>query len=321
LSNKNKKSIRAGWYAALFDFLQRVPLPAAACQFSSRYLSGVFLSPKDKKVKSHFILPMEKGIIEPSFYKTNIPDGAAVERLLGDGMARLSPGGRKLVILLPELAQKVFIFTFDSLPSAPEEKEELIRYRIKKQMPLLPRDIRLAYATHAAGDQARIIASVAKTSVVQEYEEIMQRLKFRVVMAGVPSLSLLNLLDPDQERDFVLLDVEDDSFSLVTVIEGNATLYRQKPFGIHAGQGQGVEAKADNIVQEVVNTINFVEDKEKTRLASVWLRLGILQEEDGLQRRMEERLALPLRRIETSDTRSLEAGAKRILSPLIGQIG
>ena len=70
----------------------------------------------------------------------------------------------------------------------------------------------------------------------------------------------------------------------------------------------------------MVNTINFVEDKEKTRLESVWLRLGILQAEDGLYRRMEERLAHPLRRIETSDTRDLDAGAKRILSPLIGQI-
>ncbi len=279
------------------------------------------MSPKDKKLKSHFILPMDRGIIVPSFYKTNLPDGSAVEKLLGDGLARLSPGGRKVVILLPELAQKVFIFTFDSLPAAPEEKEELIRYRIKKQMPLLPHDIRLAYATHAAGNQTRVIASVAKTSVVQEYEEILLRMRFRVVMAGVPSLSLLNLLDPQQERDYVLLDVEDDSFSLVAVTGGNAILYRQKPFGIHAGRGQGVEAKADNLVQEVVNTINFVEDKEKTRLASVWLRLGILQPEDGLHRRMEARLALPLRRIEASDSRSPEDDTSRILSPLIGQIG
>ncbi len=320
MSNKKKKSVRSGWYAGLLDFLQRVPLPAVACQFSSRYLSGVVLSPKDKKIRSHFILPVEKGIIEPSFYKTNLPDGTAVERLLGDGLTRLNPGGRKVVILLPELAQKVFILTFDALPSAPEEKEELIRYRIKKQMPLLPQDIRLAYETRVDGDRVHVIASVAKTAVIQEYEEILQRMRFRVVMAGVPSLSLLNLLDPDQDKDFVLLDVEDDSFSLVAVTGGNATLYRQKPFGIHSGRGQGIEAKADNIVQEVVNTINFVEDKEKTRLESVWLRLGILQAEDGLYHRMEERLAHPLRRIETSDTRDLDAGAKRILSPLIGQI-
>jgi len=116
------------------------------------------------------------------------------------------------------------------------------------------------------------------------------------------------------------VDVEDDSFSLVAVIDAQAFLYRQKPFGIDAASKIEIAAKAENIVQEVINTINFVEDKEHKRVASVWLRMGILKAEDGLSRRMEERLSLPMQNVESSFSQAVEAGHKRILSPLIGQI-
>jgi hypothetical protein len=243
-----------------------------------------------------------------------------IEKSMGEGMRGLDPGGRKIVLLLPELSQKVFIFAFEDLPPSVEEREELIRFRIKKQMPLLPEDIRMDFEVLPGTDKLRVVAAVAKTEVVQEYEEILQRLRYKVVLAGVPSLSLLNLLDPVREKNVILLDVEDDSFSLIAVTGGRATLYRQKPFGIDAGSGEGVSAKADNIVQEVVNTIHFIEDREKERVAAVWLRLAIQQPEDGLYARMEEKLALPLRRIESTLPPSLEAGSLRILSPLIGQI-
>jgi hypothetical protein len=304
----------------LLDFFKRIPLPSTACQFSSRYLSGVCLSSQDQKIRSHFVSPLGKGIVVPSFYKKNITDAPALEQILGEGMARLNPGGRKVVFLLPELSQKVFVFTFDSLPPSPEEKKELIRFRVKKQMPLLPRDARMAFETIASQDGIRVVATVAKAAVIREYEDLFQKLKFKVALAGVSSLSLLSLLGPKKEKDFILLDVEEDSFSLLAVTDGLASLYRQKPFGINAGGGGDAAAKADNILQEVVNTLNFIRDKEKKQIASVWLRLGILQAEDGLSSRMEERLALPLRRIESSIDQEIEDGGKRILSPLIGQI-
>jgi hypothetical protein len=308
------------WQVRILDFFRRVPLPDAGCQFSSRYLSGASLAPADKKIKSHFVVPLAKGIIAPSFYKKNIQDGPALEKSLGTALPQLNSSSHKLIFLLPELSQKVFIIPFENLPSPPEEKAELIKYRLKKQMPLLPRDARLAYEILPTQDRFRVVVAVAKASVVEEYEEILHRLKYKALLAGVPSLSLLNLLDPEKEKNFILVDVEDDSFSLVAVIDSQAFLYRQKPFGIDADSEVEIAAKADDIVQEVANTINFIEHKEQKKVASVWLRMGILQSENGLFRRMEEKLSLPMQSIESSFPQVIEARYKRILSPLIGQI-
>lgn len=305
----------------LLDYFRHVSLPNLACQFSSRYVSGVLVAPKDKTIKAQFVSPLEKGIILPSFYKKNIQDSSALESVLKPGLSKLGSRRPALVFLLPELSQKVFIFTFDALPSSPEEKEELILFRIKKQMPLLPRDARLAFEVVMVGERARVVAAVAKAAVVREYEEVFQRLKHKVTLAGVPSLSLLNLLDPDKDKDYVLVDVEDDSFSLVAVIDAVVFLYRQKHFGVNGDRENAATAKAENIVQDVLNTIQFIADKENKRLASVWVRLGILQTMDGLYEHMEERLALPLRRIESHPSPLLgEGDNQRILAPLIGQV-
>ncbi len=305
------------------EFFTRQPLPLTAFQLSARYLCGIHLTPKEKKVSSHFILPLEEGVIEPSFYKKNINDPALLEKTLNAGAAKLTNSSRKVLFLLPELSQKIFVLSFDALPTSQEEQEELILYRVKKQMPLLPSDSRLAYEIQAAEDKCRVVASVVKAAVVQEYEEVFHRLKFKVAVTGVPSVSLANLLGRNKERDYILIDVEQGAFSLLAVVRGEIALYRQKPYGFEGSAEGGLTAKATNIVQEITNTAHFIEDNENIKIASLWIRLGILSQENGLFESLQEKLDSSLQRIEASPAQGakLNPGEKRILSPLLGQIG
>jgi len=307
----------------VWDFFTRQSLPVTAFQLSARYLCGLHLTPKEKKVSSHFILPLEEGVIVPSFYKKNINDPLLLEKKLKEGALRLSRSGRNVVFLLPELSQKIFILVFDALPASPEEREELILHRIKKQMALLPPDSRLAYEVLPAQNKRRVIASVAKAAVVQEYEEVFHRLNFKVTVTGVPSVSLINLLERDQDHSFILIDVEQDAFSLLAAVKGEIALYRQKPFGFDGSESDSLGIKSSNIVQEITNTIHFVEDKEKIRIGSLWLRQGTLGQENALFEGLQERLESPIQKIESlfSQANKLNAEEKRILSPLIGQIG
>jgi hypothetical protein len=118
-----------------------------------------------------------------------------------------------------------------------------------------------------------------------------------------------------------LIDVEKDAFSLMAAVNGKLALYRQKPFGFNGREGDSFAAKAGNIVQEITNTLHFMEDKEKVRIASLWLRLGIIGQENGLFETLQDRLESPLQRIESSLTQgaALNPEEKRLLSPLLGQ--
>lgn len=304
----------------LNDFFTRLPLPSVAIQFSRHYISGIHLFPKDKKIRSHFILPLEDGVLEPSFFKKNIHDPESLQRTLQAGKEKLNSSDHKMIFLLPELSQKVFVIPFDSLPVRVEEREEFIRFKIKKQMPLLPADNRLAYDIVQQGNSKSIIATMAKASVIREYEDFFSHSHLKVRMIGIPSISLLNLVDGSEQDDFVLIDYEENFFSLTAVVGGKVVLYRQKPLSADGDAAHALEQKSENIRQEIFNTINFIEDKEKRKVQSFWIRLGILGPDEELFARLEEKLVLPLHRIETEPAGKLSSPENKILAPLMGQI-
>ncbi len=302
------------------NFFTQQPLPLTAFQFSSRYVSGIHLSSKDRNVKSHFIFPIEEGVIEPSFHKKNIRNAALLEKRIKEGIARLNFSDHKIVVLVPELSQRVFIFSFDSFPTSLSEREQLIRFRAKKQMPLLPKDSRISFDLISFNGKLKVVATIASASIVQEYEDFFSRLRYKVKVIGIPSLSLLNLLDWQKEKDFVLVDVENEAFSLIAVGDSEISIYRQKPMSAEFADSEGLEQNAENIVQEVMNTVNFIEDKEKRKIASFWMRIGVMNFNEEIFSKLEARLAFPLKKIESALPLKLSMMEKKMLSPLLGQL-
>lgn len=302
------------------NFFTRLPLPLTAIQFSRRYISGIHLFPKDKKIRSHFIQPLEDGVLAPSFFKKNIHDPERLRQAFKAGVEKLNCSEHKMIFLLPELSQNIFIIPFDSLPVRGEEREEFIRFKIKKQMPLLPDDNRLAYDIVQQDSRKGIIAAMARASIIREYEDFFSSSHFKVRMVGIPSICLLNMLDKSKQDDFVLIDIEEDSFSLTAVIGAKVVMYRQKPLSVKGDGAIVLEQKIENISQEIFNTANYIEDREKRKITSFWIRMGILGLDENLFNRLEEKLRLPLHRIETALPGKLTSRENKILAPLMGQI-
>ena len=307
-------------YGRMKSFFTQLPLPSAAFQVTSSYVSGIHFPQQDKSIKSYFILPLKKGLIESSFYKNNIKNPDLLKEAMESEMTRLEGFSHTAAFLLPELSQKVFAFKFDSLPPSRGEKEQIFRFRIQKQMPLLPDDCRIAFDIHSDNTITRALVSVARSSVIQEYEDFFHTLRFKIRQVGIPSLSLLNLISFEQEKDIALIDIEQDSFSLVVVINSRLFLYRQKPFIIEPGREDNQLKMASNIAQEIENTLNLIEDKEKKTVNSIWVRLGVLDFGEKLFARLEEKFMFPVVRIESAISLEMDTEEKRILAPLIGQV-
>lgn len=301
-------------------FFTQLPLPSTAFQITSGYMSGIHFSQQERKLKSHFILPLKRGLIESSFYKNNIKDPDKLRETLREEAIPVESFPHSAAFLLPELSQKVFIFKFDSLPSSRGEREQIFRFRVQKQMPLLPDDSRMTFVINSDSRGTRALVSVARLSVIQEYEDFFQTMRFKIRHVGIPSLNLLNLISFEQEKDFAVINIEEDSFSLAVVINSGLFLYRQKPFIIEAEKQDNQLRMTSNIVQEVENTLNFIEDKEKKTVTSIWVRMGALSSDEKIIAHLEEKLAFPVVKIETSIPFELKPTEKRVLAPLIGQV-
>jgi hypothetical protein len=302
------------------NYFTRQLLPHSAVQLTSSYLSGIHVSSKEGKIKNHFIFPLERGVIESSFSSKNIKKPALLEKKMKQGLEKLHLADKKIACLIPELSLKAFVFSFDSLPSSREQIERIIRFRVKKQIPLLPADARFSFDRISSRNSSKMLVTVARASVIQEYEDLFNKLHLKVRAVGIPTLSLYYLLNREEERDLLLLNIEEDSLSLIAGLNSEVAMYRLKPLilgSLANGPGLG---RVENIVKEVENTVNFVEDKEKKKVSSLRIRLGLLEPEEGMFQQLEEKLSLPAKGIEAGLATKLGSREKMMLSPLIGQI-
>lgn len=300
-------------------YFTKQPLPHTALQFTSSYISGINVSSREGKIKNHFIFPVENGVIQPSFDKPNIKDPSQLEKRVKEGLSKLRLSDRKIACLIPELSLKAFVFSFESLPTSRLEREQIVRYRIKKQIPLLPPDARITFDLIKSDASVKIFATVARSSVIKEYEDFLDRFQLKVRSVGIPTLSLYHLLETSKAKDMLLINVEDDSLSLLGVINSEITLYRLKPFLASIQTDSSGLQRIESIVKEVENTVHFIEDKEERKVQSLWFRSGLMKE-NQIFSVLQEKASLPLTGVESRLNAPLGLREKKILSPLIGQI-
>ncbi len=314
-------SERSGaWIKRIKAFFMARPLPSVVFQVSASALSGINVSASEKKIRHRAFLPLAYGLIEPHFDKPNIKQAALLAAVLKEGLAKLHYSGEKAACLLPEPCLKVFIFAFDSLPSSERERLKLFRWRAKKQLPVLPDDVRLSYQLMKSNASAKVLVSMARSAVLQEYEDLFASAGVKVGVVSSPALSLLNLLNWAQEKSFILVNIEDDSVSLAAVADAEPTLFRVKAFPA-ARSGLVPERQTiENIVTEIENTVHFLEDKERRGPNALWVRSKSAEFLKSILSELESRLAFPVRLIDSPWLAGANTDDQALLAPLIGQV-
>jgi hypothetical protein len=302
------------------DFFLCYPCPPAIFQVSSTYISGIHLEVKEKKLKYYGVVPLAPGLVDPHFDRKNLADGPTLSGLLGEGLKGLHLSRERAACLIPESCFKIFVLSFDSFPNAERERDQLLRWRIKKQMPVMPEDVRLSYEVTALGASVKVLVSLARTAILQEYEDLFAGLGLRVGILTAPTLSLLNLVDWETEKDFIVANIEEDSISLAAVTQSEITLYRLKPLALERLGPVEPGQKIETIVKEIENTVHFIEDREKRGIRSLWMRVGLTDDQEEITSELAGRLPLSIKKIESPRMAELPASKKALFAPLAGQI-
>jgi hypothetical protein len=296
--------------ARLRRYFTELPAPLAVFQVGASAFAGLRLPAREGGPVGRFVQPLPKGLVQPSLDRTNITDPGALEGLVIEGLTRLGLHSGPVALLLPELCARVFIVDLDSRPTSAREEEDVFRWRVKKQFPLLPEDARWSLATQPAGAGERIVGVMARAAVVQEYEALFARTRVRVRTVTLPSLSLARLLERTAENSVVQVNAEETALTVTALVGNVFSLHRLKPLA--------ADAAAAVVAQEAENTIHFLEDREQTKVQAVWVRSTLPDGEDGLIAALGERLGLPVRSSSALTASFLEPTEGRLLGPLAG---
>jgi len=304
----------------LKNYLTVPPCPQVVMQVSSTYVSAIHLAIKERTLKQYLILPLPAGLVEPHFDRKNISAAATLSGFIKKGLKGLNFSGETAACLIPEACQKVFVLSFESFPPSEREREKLLRWRIKKQMPVLPEENRLSYQVMTAGSSVKVLVSLAKTAVLQEYGDLFAGLGLEVGIMTSPTLSLLNLVDWESEKDFMAANIEEDSVSLAAVTQSELMLYRFKPFAIEPQNLIQAKQKIEMVIKEIDNTVHFIEDREKRRVHSLWLRSSLDVGQEEVISQLTDKFSLAIKPVESPLLAEVRASDRPILAPLAGQI-
>jgi hypothetical protein len=292
-------------------------LPDAVFQIAPTHLSGIRVSRTDGAVKGGFVLPFRERPVAPSFDRPNVTDLAALEEAVAQGKRNLRLSSGSAALLVPELSVRVFVLGVDSFPASGREREAFIRWRIGKQMPLVPEDARIDYAVTAGRGARKIIVAMARQVVIWEYEALFEKAGLKPVVVTAPSLALVNLVPRAGRNNAVLLNIEAEGLTVLALADPGWSLYRQKDIG---APGASAGEREENIVREAENTIRFLEDRDRTPVERLWLRCAAAAEQPEIRARLGERIAVPIEPVDYRAPDVWTEAHKAVLAPLIGQV-
>lgn len=296
-------------------FVER-PHPDAVFELAPERLSGLRATAPGRAPRGRFILPLRAGSLVPSFDRPNVTDAFAVRAAIERGKGELGIGGGTIALLVPEPCVRIFILTVESVPGSPAERDTFIRWRVGKQMPLLPEDLRLAYDIAPGAPARKVIVSAARDAVVREYEGLFESAGMHVGTVTVPSLSLVNLLGVRPGTNGLLLNIESDSLSFLALMDSGWTLYRQKGLG----PDLAAEARTDIVVNEVENTVHFIEDRERKKVERIWVRAAAWDDGSAVVSRLKGALLLAAQTVDYEAPGDWDEREKAALAPLMGQV-
>ena len=162
----------------------------------------------------------------------------------------------RLSLLLPDAWFRINILEMPTLSERPKEAEEIVRWSLKRTMPLDPSTLRLAYEILSRTPEVKVLAVSAVEKTLAAIEQLFAAAGIEVVLIEPVGLNIWNAIavrETATTRDRVFMYVRDDDFT-------TAVFRGQQPLFIRSRNLNGERTLA----QEIRLSASYVRDTFRT---------------------------------------------------------
>jgi type IV pilus assembly protein PilM len=226
--------------------------PKLACEVAAdRVLAGRVSDNGDvvAECASHELAP---GSVVPDLIETNLRQRAAVYKTIADTLSRVGGRSRDVIAVLPDAAVRVVLLDFDALPTNHQEAEGVVRFRLKKSLPFDVDKAKVSYHAQISGGNVRVIAAVALSSVVEDYESAFREAGYSpgiVLPSMLAALGAANATSPT-----LIIKVDARTTSIAILDKQQLLLFRTLE------NTRGVTITGDQLAEEVYPSVVFFQD-------------------------------------------------------------
>src|SRR2546430_5500948 len=226
--------------------------PKLACEMAAdRILAGGGAEPRHM-LESCASRDLPSGSVVPDLMEANVRNRDSVCQALRDTLGSVSGRSRDVVAILPDAAVRVVLLDFEALPSNREEAEGVVRFRLKKSLPFDVDKARVSYHAQVSGGNVRVIAAVALSTVIEDYEAAFREAGYSpgiVLPSMLAALGAANATGPT-----LVIKVDARTTSIAILDKQQLLLFRTLE------NTRGVTITGDQLAEEVYPSVVFFQD-------------------------------------------------------------
>ena len=297
--------------------------PDAAIEIASDRVSVAVVGERGggPVVQAHASEALPPGVVAASLTSSNIHNRALVAGALRTALDRAGVRPRRVALVIPDLAAKVSLVRFDTVPARREDLDQLVRWQVKKASPFPIEEALVTWtpAVRNADGSTEFLVVSARRDIVAEYESVCDQLKIYAGLVDVATLSVLNLVLGGSQvpaGDWLVVHLRPDYTSIVIMRGEHVIFFRNRP--------EDDEASIADLVHQ---TVMYYQDRlqgqrfERVLLGGSGRLAGALE---SARRNLEERLGGsvepidPTRAAALRDRISTTTDLMDVLGPLVG---
>jgi type IV pilus assembly protein PilM len=226
--------------------------PTLACEICSDRVVAARVNEGGQHIEIHTSRALPPGILTPSLTGKNINDTGTLSAVLADALGALSGRLRDVIVVLPDPAVRVILLDFDALPDSYEEAVGVIRFRLRKSLPFDVERAVISYHVDRSAEGLKVVAAVALTSVVEEYESALVQAGYAPGIVVPSSLASLGIVDAS--RPTLVIKTSDSMTTLAIVDAKTLRLFRNMDHAVSEAM------EAGRLIEDIHPSMVFFQD-------------------------------------------------------------
>lgn len=240
-----------------------VARPRLGCEITAKRVIAGRASDRATALEVFTTRELTTGTVAPNLAGSNIPDAAGLRNSISSALGALNGRSKDVIAILPDAAVRVLLVEFDALPTKPDERETVIRFRIRKSLPFDVERAALSCDIRRANGSIQVVAAVSPREVVNEYESVFRDAGYAPGIVLPSSLATLGLVEA--ERPTLLLKVDSANVTVAAAVNQELRLMRT----LENPHGENVPAA--ELAETVLPSIVFFEDTFGARIERIFV--------------------------------------------------
>ena len=237
--------------------------PRLACEIAADRVLVGRLSDDGRSLEACAARELAPGSVIPDLVDGNLRQRGAVREAVEAALTSVAGRSHDVIAVVPDAVVRVMLLEFDTLPSDSNEAASVVRFRMKKSLPFDVEKARVSYHAQKTSDGVRVVAAVALSSVVEDYEAAFRDAGFS---PGVVLPSMLAALGAAEgERPTLVVKVDARTTSIAILNSNQPQLFRTLE------NTRGVTITGEQLAEEVYPSVVFFQDTYHLNIEKIFV--------------------------------------------------